>query len=179
MCIFIVVSLPSDADTRRLQPIFATGGRPLGSPITNACLQQQMPIGEMLFWVTVGHCDCDTDLGRQGVRQEAWDSHVARLRKKGQKKGWSEAKIARALAESEAATSRPHECEDLRRWHQLVEAVITSGATRHIGILLHMYRENPVTECFTLRDIIQATLAEADQTYLYRLRTDTLYLITR
>jgi hypothetical protein len=62
-------------------------------PASNASIAALFPKRDRLFWVTHGGCSCDLGLARSDR-----DAELERDRRKYLAKGWSEAKISRALA---------------------------------------------------------------------------------
>lgn len=94
--------------------------------------------GECAFHTTPGHCDCGTPLGRSTWRsgRDTSGDAAARLRRK----GWSEAKIARAIAQRAEADARPPRPSgepaptSLAEWVALIDVVMASGATSSLGL---------------------------------------------
>lgn len=100
MCYFLAVGVQA-AGAGRLATERARrhrGGHLTISPASNASLVTLFPRGDRLFWVTYGMCSCDLCLGSSSRRHV--DSN--RERKRYEERGWSEAKIARALEAKQA-----------------------------------------------------------------------------
>jgi len=64
------------------------------APVRNPHIAKLFPTGDRLFWITRGGCSCDLELSRH---RGADESEIEKERARYRKKGWSEAKIARAL----------------------------------------------------------------------------------
>jgi hypothetical protein len=105
-------------------------------PSTNPSLQSLFPPGDQLFQVTSGGCSCDlviqaNELSRDGQRE--------RLRSKYTRKGWSVAKIGRALADWEVAHERRSQLQGAPRAElcALLRAIASeSGSVR---VFVHFY----------------------------------------
>jgi hypothetical protein len=151
MCYYVTAILPPDASLAALGPIATRFGRHL-APLAGPGLGAHLRPGEQYVLTTAGPCDCDTALGHlvrasgRGARPQA---HAAR---KLAAKGWSNARIARSLAQREQARAR-HTARadtDLARWEGFLAAVLESGVA-YIGLVLHCY-EGPVAAGVALTD---------------------------
>ena len=142
MCTFILAVLPKGADAETVKAIFrAHGRRSVEAGGLSDGLLAGLASGERLFHTTPGHCDCGTPLGRATSPgrdpAKAAEATAARLRRK----GWSEAKIARALAQHAEAEARPPRPSgepaptSLAEWMTLIDAVLVSKATPSLGLL--------------------------------------------
>ena len=69
----------------------------------NAALRSAFPKADQLFELTSGQCSCDLVIRST---QRSVEDHRARLQALYDGRGWSQAKIARALAESESDLER-------------------------------------------------------------------------
>lgn len=138
MCTFITAVLPASADIDTVAAIFRAYGRVCVPRSMGAGQAHALAAGERAFHTTLGHCDCGTPLGRATLssgRDKSGDV-AARLRRK----GWSEAKIARAVAQRAEADARPPRPSgepaqtSLAEWVALIEAIIASRATPSLGL---------------------------------------------
>lgn len=138
MCTFITAVLPASADIDTVAAIFRAYGRVCVPRSMGAGQAHALAAGERLFHTTPTHCDCGTPLGRATLssgRDKSGDM-AARLRRK----GWSEAKIARAVAQCAEADARPPRPSgepaqtSLAEWVALIEAIIASRATPSLGL---------------------------------------------
>ena len=167
MCTFITAVLPASADADAVAAIFRAHGRAFIPGAMYATRAGFLAAGERAFHTTLGHCDCGTPLGRATLSsgRDSSADMAARLRRK----GWSEAKIARAVEQRAEADARPPRPggepapTPLAAWVALIEAVMASGATPSVGL----YWENtpgagdePVSSAQRVR-IARASLDEA------------------
>lgn len=137
MCTFITVFLPSTLDHEAAAAVFHRSGRRLFAQ-DSPSLQAAVGPGWQP-WLSAAHCDCGTALASSHAEQ-AWKGDAERWRKK----GWSEAKIARALAgqlarhEQEQDARRDEALTDAGQWLQRIDALLQVGAAR-IGLLVRDY----------------------------------------
>jgi hypothetical protein len=135
--------LPGSADHVHLDALAREHGRRF-EPLSNPSIEAQLQPGERYFLTTLGHCDCGTPLGalaQAARRAPDWAAQEQRLLRK----GWSKAKVARAIAQKQegvrtsAAASARTTLETAAGWVAFIRAVLASGKTSHLGLLLHMY----------------------------------------
>lgn len=143
MCHYITAVLPATADHVALDALARVHGRRF-VPLSNASIEARLEPGERYFSTTPGYCDCGTPLGALARDRDSatdWSAHERRLLAR----GWTRAKVARAMAQkqeraraalearaaSNAAASLP--------WVGFIRAVLSSGRTSHLGLLLHWY----------------------------------------
>ena len=181
MCHFLTATLPKAAPHQALDTIARKFGRqfhPLASPAVTA----QLPEGVGYFLTTLGHCDCGTVMGsarQAAARAPDWIAEEAKLLKK----GWSRAKVERALEQRREKTALKQEASELAERSQaeslegFVASVLQSGLTQEVGLLLHSYR-GPLDEQFSilrqeqvpagasLAEVLPA--AEEDVLYVFR-----------
>lgn len=185
MCQFITAVMPADADAEALRKIFRAHGRAFDEYV-NATLAAQLSDGERCVWTTPGHCDCGTPLGAHPEEKVAAAEHrrngqLARLRRR----GWSEAKIARAMAQHDVAEARERIYRtgelpptSLAQWLALIEAALSVNATPWLGLLLKTYGGDVGSEDIVLsgREIVdrsrrgEQTLASMREGVLYEFR---------
>ncbi|PSM14638.1 hypothetical protein [Stenotrophomonas maltophilia] len=137
MCTFVTLFLPTSFSHVEAAAIMQRSGRRLfvqDSPSLQAAVGPGWQP-----WLSAGHCDCGTALASAHVAA-AWNADAERWRKK----GWSEAKIARALAEQlarheqEQQVRRDEALRDAGQWLQRIDALLQAGAAR-IGLLVRDY----------------------------------------
>ena len=137
MCTFITLFLPASLPHVDAAAIMERSGRRLfvqDSPSLQAAVGPGWQP-----WLSAGHCDCGTALASARAESE-WKGDAERWRRK----GWSEAKIARALAEQLARHAqdqqgrRDEALGDAGQWLQRIDALLQSGAAR-IGLLVRDY----------------------------------------
>jgi hypothetical protein len=140
VCTYVLAVLPKAVDVAALDAVARRFGRCI-SPFANGADEIGPSLGadERLFGTTPDHCDCGTALGRAAMprRRAREPSHQAIGMRR---KGWSEARIARAVAQSEAARgpgsgSAKQAAEELGRWRGFIAAALDSGLTDAIGLI--------------------------------------------
>ncbi len=178
MCYFITAVLPPGTRQPDAQAIAERYGRNL-TPLENPGIQGQLRSGEMYCLTTVGHCDCDTSLGRVGRKRLPHQSPEEAKAKKLSALGWSKAKIERALSQSAQSQVRnkertPHAAaEDTEAWVDFISAIRAAGIP-YMGLLLHSYRGS-LSQSFQLKArLLIPPLAQLREV-LPGLAEDTLY----
>lgn len=153
MCHFITATLPENAPHEALDAVARRSGRQF-QPLATPAVVAQIPTGSAYFVTTLAHCDCGTILGsarRSAARALDWATEEAKFLKK----GWSRAKVARALEQrrgSDALKQEANEQAERVRPESLeafVTGILASGLTPELGLLLHSYR-GPLDEGFSI-----------------------------
>jgi len=143
MCHYITAVLPGSADHSGLDALAHGHGRQF-KLLSNPSVEAQLQPGEKYFITTLGHCDCGTPLGallRGSSRPPDWTAQEQRLLRK----GWGKAKVARTLAQkqedlrSSSEASATSNLKEVSTWLDFIRAIVGSGKTSHLGLLLHMY----------------------------------------
>jgi hypothetical protein len=182
VCRFVTATLPQSAPHAALDALARRWSRQflrLHSPE----LSTQLPADCDYFRTTLGHCDCDAPLGethRGLTRATDWSQEAAKLRRK----GWTEAKLARALEQSGARESlktlqyASDTQQRLQRWTQFVLGTLDSGLTPELGLLLHEY-SGLLTEAFAIkrRQAVRVDASLPEQ--LLGMEADVLYIFRR
>jgi hypothetical protein len=139
MCTFITLFLPTDFPYERAAAILKQSGRTLSAQASESL---QSVVGDgWRPWLTTGSCDCGTALASAKEVEAAIGQHDT---ERWRKKGWSEAKIARALAEQLARHEQDRQLRrneglgDAGQWLQRIDALLGAGAAR-IGLLVRDY----------------------------------------
>jgi hypothetical protein len=137
MCTFITLFLPALFSHAEAAAIMERSGRRLFAQDSPSLLAATGPGWQP--WLSARHCDCGTALASSHGERE-WKGDAERWRKK----GWSEAKIARALAEQLARHEQEQQVRldealvDAGQWLQRIDALLQAGAAR-IGLLVSDY----------------------------------------
>ncbi len=139
MCHYVTVGVPAEKAGYLEQAI------PRGlvaDPTANHSIARHLPKDYRTYLVTSGMCSCD--LFRRPVGPVEQEAHRKKFHKKYQKRGWSKAKIERAMAQ--AASKAPAVTfsglrPDLREG--LADLV---GKTRELAIVVHWYNGLVETE---------------------------------
>jgi hypothetical protein len=178
MCHFVTAILPSTAPQSELDAVARKYGRQL-RPLASPSMERQLRPDQRYFFTTVGHCDCGTVLGsyhQRALQAPDWAVEEQRLLKR----GWSKAKVARALAQKRERSASSDEVaeeastEELASWTRLIAEILQSG-TRELGLLLHSYR-GPLDEEIQLKGTEQIAIGDAAGDMLRKMREDVLYV---
>jgi hypothetical protein len=143
MCTLLYATLPATADHRKVQAVAERFGFRF-TPSSKRALTTHLDPGELVLDATRAYgCDCGTELGA--------GDQVAAARYR--KRGWSEAKIERALADK--ARSRPQPVIDLdgpgpvdwagdsppaSAWLALLREILVRGWSPYVGLIVHVDR---------------------------------------
>jgi len=150
MCHFITAVLPVADPSSHFRRLVAEH-RLLFEPTTNPSVEAQLHAGEHYFRATGHWCDCGTGLGAgaESTDERALEKRVAKLRHR----GWGKAKIARWLeqqASNERRLSRKRQSgantPTAEEWHRFLYGVLAPGGIARVGLLLHMYSGDFLTE---------------------------------
>lgn len=194
MCTFITAILPVEADRAALEMRLHAHRLRL-RPQANPGLARQLQTGETAFLTTWGHCDCGTPLGLASDRADTSpvrpEDRAAAEARTLRRKGWSEAKIARALAQRDDAHVRDARAEADRAasgegadtlcadaWLQCLREVLASGDTPWIGLLHHVY-DGGLDREFALQGRERWPVAALDADALAHMRADVVHVIAR
>lgn len=183
MCHYITATLPHSVNPESVAPLFET--HKLGfEVISNPHVLSQVEAGDWYVLTTRGHCDCGTALGSLNNPAASEMASYERELKKFRKQGWSEAKIKRWLEQKEQTKER-HLREDearaqgstpeLDQWVDFITDMLTSGRTRGIGLLLHMYQRGVESERIDLLGKERVRVADLTPERLLRMKEDVLY----
>lgn len=152
MCHFITATLPKDADLKKAEQIFKS--HHLGfTEIENLSVAEHLEKGDVYILTTKGMCDCGAVLASHNPEDYQFDeTQVQKYKDKAieklKAKGWSDTKIRRWQKEVELNAEKDkleeeqaHEYQMTRTddWINFIQNILTSKATKRIGILVHEY----------------------------------------
>jgi hypothetical protein len=152
MCTFVTL-IAATEDVARINAVLATmdsrGHTRRAERVETPGLRALLLPGEREYWLVRGHCDCGTFLG--SVLQRGADPDAARAADiaRYRRKGWSEARIARALSDKDRAAARParHQPnEEVTYWIDLMTALGSGLGLKRLGLMHHFYRKSPGEE---------------------------------
>lgn len=145
MCHFITL-VASTADVDGLRRFMTSHGR-AATPVDNPSVAKVLRPGERQYLTTRRQCDCDTVLAARDVEMVDHADMATRLRRK----GWSEAKIARAVADQRKAEDRPDSRPDsLELWAGVLQGAMDELGLARVGLLVHLYEGRVADEAFAL-----------------------------
>ena len=134
-------------------------------------------------------CDCGTQLGLV-TRTNAPDTTRVEKREvdKLKKKGWSETKIERWLADKERTIEKDkikydgivngvH--VDIANWIDYINKVFAGTKIEHFGLLLHWYKGGPESERVKLKDRVIIKLKRLTPDTLLKMDEDVIYEVRR
>lgn len=177
MCHFITLIAPSDqgADLAAVMERHGRAATPIDNPAVGTVLRE----GEHQFLTTRGHCDCGTILASRHASPEAFEESLAKETARLRRKGWSEAKVARAIEGRRKADMRPSGGADsIESWSELLRDLRQRLGFPYVGLLVRFYEGSVGSERFsvTRREIPAGTslndaLASvaADEVTIFRL----------
>lgn len=177
MCRFVTATLPASASVDALDAIARAHGRRFLS-LPSSSVAGQLESGEAYFLTTLGHCDCDEPVGARRMKGEDWEGLARKLARK----GWSEGKVARAVAQKREqamaadGVQRRRANDDLTRWLAFVDAVLASAQVGELGLLLHFYSGRIEDEAVTVRERRRVGRDEDRAALLHGMEHDVLYL---
>lgn len=149
MCHFITLIAPTD-DQPALAAVMKGHGR-AAEPIANPSIAKILLPDERQYLTTVGHCDCGTVLGpRHHDTPEEQEDRLAKEASRLARKGWSEAKIARAIGDRRRAEARPDGGggDSIEMWVEAVRDLLDRLRLPHVGLFVRLYDGNIATERF-------------------------------
>jgi hypothetical protein len=152
MCTFITMIAASD-DLEQINAILATWDRRgqvrraerVDTPGLRACLAPD----EREYWLTRAPCDCGTYLGHAVQPVANPDHELAADTARYRRKGWSQARIARALADKTLAAVRPERHqpnEDAKYWINLMTALGAALGLKRVGLMHHFHTKSSGAE---------------------------------
>jgi hypothetical protein len=139
MCYFLAAGVPAEHGWR-LRDAFTLGYTLV--PVTNAAMVAAFPTGYEIRLVTTGTCSCDLYV-RPGSAGPA-DAR-AHLRRKYAKRGWSDARIARAV--EQAMKDRPGSAGGSGLRRDVVDRLwLLCRAAGEVAVVVHWYHGDIDTE---------------------------------
>lgn len=140
MCHFITLIAPTE-DLAAVSDVMGRHGR-AAWPVDNPSVREVLREGERQFLTTSGHCDCGSVLSvRQNAPEELEKSlaaEEARLRRK----GWSNAKIGRAIEDRRKAEAKPkgrRETDSFDLWATALTDLRRNLGLPHAGLFIRLY----------------------------------------
>lgn len=151
MCHFITLIVPTE-DGEAVQAVMKRHGR-AAAPIDNPSIRKLLREDEQQYLTTHGHCDCDTVLARRHTAEEI-EERLAREAARLKRKGWSAAKIARAMDDQHKADARPkgrpkgYGADSLELWNAALCDLGETLKLSHAGLFVRSYSGDIAVEGF-------------------------------
>ncbi|MBV9931315.1 MAG: hypothetical protein JO013_10260 [Alphaproteobacteria bacterium] len=147
MCHFITLVVPS-CDMAAVRAVMARHGR-AAEPTDNPSIGRAMLPGERQMLTTKGHCDCGTILAARHPDAAAFDKKLGEEAERLRRRGWSPAKIARALEDRRKADARPRGGggDSLELWTAVLRDLEAAGLP-YAALLVREYHGAIATEVF-------------------------------
>jgi hypothetical protein len=148
MCHFITLVAPTE-DAAAVRMVMERHGR-AAEPIDNASVRKVLRDDERQYVTTCGHCDCGTALAPRHDTPEAHEEKLAKETARMRRKGWSEAKVARALEDRLKADARPRGggSDSLELWHGVLRELREELKLPYVGLFVRFYSGAIATETF-------------------------------
>jgi hypothetical protein len=149
MCHFVTLIVPT-GDVDAVRSVMERHGR-VAQPIANPSVRQVLREGEWQYLTTASHCDCGTILAPRHDTPEAFEKRLAKEAVRMQRKGWSEAKIARAMEDRRKADAKPRGAgaDSLELWNAVLADLGRDLKLPYAGLFVRFYSGNIGTEIFS------------------------------
>ncbi|OQW45237.1 MAG: hypothetical protein A4S16_00645 [Proteobacteria bacterium SG_bin6] len=148
MCHFITLIVPTD-NADAVRTIMDRYGR-TADPADNPSIRKVLREDERQYLTTRGHCDCGTVLAPRHDTPETLEEELAKEAARMKRKGWSEAKIARALENRRRADARPRGggSDSLELWNAILHNLRAELKLPYAGLFVRFYAGAIATEMF-------------------------------
>ena len=188
MCWFEYLAVPSGADLDVLAKTLGGEHRQLRAE-EGPAIRRWLAAEWQLFEFTRGHCACGSCLGERVIydRPTADDDHdrIDREAERHRKRGWSEARVARWLAEKRAAAERPavseseREQQELDDWMRLIPALLAVEGMACFGLLIHFFDDRQHWRHVQPEPSARVRLASLTETMLLNMAPERLFIVRR
>jgi hypothetical protein len=148
MCHFITLIVPTD-DAAAVRAVMGRHGR-AADPVDNPSVRKVLRDGEHQYLTTRTHCDCGTVLAPAQDTPDAFEEALAKEESRMRRKGWSDAKIARAIADRRKADAKPRGggTDSLELWNAALRELRVDLKLPYVGLLIRFYSGAIATEVF-------------------------------
>ena len=148
MCHFVTLIAPTE-DADAVRAVMERYGR-AAKPIDNPSIRKVLRDGERQYLTTSGHCDCGTVLAPRHDTPQAFEDKLAKEAARMKRKGWSEAKIARAIEDQRKADARPNGggSDSLELWNSALHDLGKELRLPYAGLFVRFYSGAIATEAF-------------------------------
>ncbi|MCJ8159556.1 hypothetical protein [Sphingomonas sp. LaA6.9] len=149
MCHFVTLIAPTD-DVAAVRAVMERHGR-AADPIDNPSIRKVLRDSERQYLTTRGHCDCGTVLAPRHDTPEAFEEKLAKEAARMRRKGWSGAKIARAIEDRRKADAKPGGggSDSLELWIAALHDLRDELKLPYAGLFVRFYSGAIDTEAFS------------------------------
>jgi hypothetical protein len=179
MCYFILAVLPATTDWNQFESV-CRKHKIYMKPLENQSLKSRLgDVRVGLVSARNDHCDCDSSIGRDYKHKphDQSDDSEKKEREKLKKKGWSAAKINRALTDRQNAHHTSNDTDELSSWLAFMNTTVQTAGS--IGLLLHIYSGDLEAETIELASKAQIKIGSCELETLTAIQCDTLYSFTK
>jgi hypothetical protein len=176
MCIYIILIINKSRE-KSFREVIQKEGFAISS-FRNDSVEKFL--SEKCLFHTSHSCDCKTALG-QLARDDYYEhSSFDKEKEKRQKKGWTQAKINRAIYQIEKSASQKEmkrnveTQRELEEWQSILKAVI-SQRFEWFGLLIHSFDKTLELEEIVEPPVLSIKEAQLTTSFLAELKTDVLY----
>ena len=172
MCTYIAAVLPAETNRESAAEHFDKHGHGFWVQPT---APQAIRKGDLYVLTYRKHCDCGTILGsgwNPVMPTKDPEAAIPKLRKK----GWSETKIERWLADKMRQPNPQgiRQDEELARWMWFLQDSLHSGLAKRIGLFVHFYNRERFDDDL-IQNVVHVSLDELSQEVLIGMAGDTVY----
>jgi len=148
MCHFVTLIAPT-ADADAVRAVMERHGR-AATPIDNPSIRKVLADSERQYLTTRGHCDCGTVLAPRHDTPKAFEEKLAKEAARMKRKGWSDAKIARAIEDRRKADAKPSGggSDSIELWNAALHDLREELKLPYAGLFLRFYSGAIATEAF-------------------------------
>lgn len=146
MCFFITLVVQT-GDVASVRALMESHGR-TATAIDNPSMRKVLRDGERSFLTTIEQCDCASVLAaRLGAVADDADAVLAKDIDRMRRKGWSEAKIARATKDRSKVKARPRRghSDSLELWAAALASLQREMKLAYAGLCVGEYAGSPET----------------------------------
>ena len=149
MCHFITLIAPTE-DVAAVSAVLGRHGR-AARPVDNPSVRGVLREGERQYLTTSGHCDCGSVLSLRRDTPEELQKKLSAEEARLQRKGWSNAKIARAMENRRKAEAKPkggHETDSFDLWATALSDLRSDLGVSRAGLFIRFYSGDISNESF-------------------------------
>jgi hypothetical protein len=187
MCHFITAVIDRKAGLDRLNQLGRDNGITF-NVCDNDYIKAQLKPSEAYIVKNCRYCSCGTRLGL-AKRAQSGDLRIEKREiEKLQRKGWSEHKIRRWVADREKNIEKAKnqfenltqgKYSDIENWLMYINGTLSDGAFSHIGLILHWYEHGPENEKVMIKERKFIKIGDLTAQLLLNINEDVIYDITQ